>query len=196
VKKLALVLLTLLPALALAAEHGGNPHEAGHHDIDWYSLTMQSITFVVFVVGLLAVARKPVAKYFLTRHEAVKAAVGEAQQAKALAEAKAREYDQKMKDLDAELKKLETTLAGSAEAEKKRLLEEAEAAAKKVQKDAEVAIATELSKAQEQLRHETAELAVKLAEDILRREIKADDHKRLVDDFVKSLSQGLNQKAA
>ena len=84
----------------------------------------------------------------------------------------------------------------SAAAEKQRLLQDAEETARRIAKDAESIIATELEKAQNELKKETVELALKLAEEILRREIKGDDQKRLVAEFTAILSGTLKQKAA
>lgn len=185
-------LTLLLTTVAFASDHGGG-HES--HDIQWYYLGGQIFTFFVFVIGLFVVAKKPIQKFFLERHTAVKTAVEEAQRAKADAEAKARLYEEKMKDIDAELKKLAATFQTSAAAEKARLLEEAAAAAKRIAKDADTLIATELEKAQHKLRHEAVELALNLAEEILKREIKGEDQKKLVTEFTNLLS-GKQQKAA
>ena len=191
-KKWLLLPVLLWPAVAWSG-HGG---EHAEHAVNWAELGMQFATFLMFLGVLWILLAKRVRAFYLSRHETVKKAVTEAQKAVEEANAKAKEYASKMADLDKELGQLKATFEGQAKAEKARLLEEAETAAKKVQKDAEVAIATELAKAQEQLRVEAADLAVKLAEEILRREIKPDDQKRLVDDFVKSLTQGQKQKAA
>ncbi|MCC6810006.1 MAG: ATP synthase F0 subunit B [Deltaproteobacteria bacterium] len=191
----AAALTFLLPALAFAAEHGGGHGEA-HHEISWYHLGGQFFTFFVFVIGLVAVAKKPIQKFFVSRHEAVKIAVEEAQRAKLDAEAKARHYEEKIKDIDAEMKKLAASMQTSAAAEKQRLLQDAEETARRIAKDAESIIATELEKAQNELKKETVEMALKLAEEILRREIKGDDQKRLVAEFTEILSGTLKQKAA
>lgn len=186
-------LTLLLSSVAFASDHGGGHGES--HEIQWFYLGGQIFTFFVFAIGLFVAAKKPVQKFFVERHTAVKTAVEEAQRAKADAEAKAKLYEEKMKDIDAELKKLASTFQASAAAEKERLLEEAAAAAKRIAKDADALIATELEKAQHKLRQEAVELALSLAEEILKREIKGDDQKKLVSEFTGLLS-GKQQKAA
>jgi F-type H+-transporting ATPase subunit b len=182
---------SLLGAVAHAADHGEH-----HGSIEWFYLGGQTFTFFVFVVGLYLLAKKPTQKFFLGRHEEVRTAVEEAQRAKADAEAKAREYETKMQDIGSELKKLAETFQAAAATEKQRLIEEAEHTAKRIAKDAEAVIATELEKAQAKLRQEAVEMALRMAEEILRREIKAEDQKRLVSEFTTLLSGQLNQKAA
>jgi F-type H+-transporting ATPase subunit b len=186
------VLLTA--SLALASEHGGG-HEGAHH-IDWYYLGGQIFTFFVFVIGLFVAGKKPITEFFAGRHTAVKAAVEEAQRAKQDALAKAAAYEQKMKDIDSEMKALADSFKASAAAEKQRLIEDAEAAAKRISKEAEAVISTELEKAQTKLRQDTADLALQLAEEILRRELKTEDQKRLVSEFTSRLATGTAKQEA
>src|SRR5262245_38223915 len=115
-RKLFLILLALWPAVAWSAHH----EAAAEHALDWTELTLQTITFAIFVGGLIVVARKPAQKFFLARHDAVKTAVTEAQKAVEAANAKAREYALKMQDLDKELAQLRGTLAAQAKVEKER----------------------------------------------------------------------------
>lgn len=186
----------LVASVAFASEHGGGGGHGESHEINWYFLGGQIFTFFIFAIGLFVVAKKPIKAYFLARHTEVKTAVEEAQRAKADAQAKARQYEEKMKDIDSELKKLAATFQTSAAAEKQRLLDEAAATAQRIQKDAEAMIQTELEKAQQKLRQETVDLALTLAEEILKKELKADDQKRLVTEFTELLNGKLNQKAA
>ncbi len=185
----------LFAARAALASTGASEHGAEHHAINWFELGGQTFTFLVFV-GLLVWKGGPAARsFFLARHEQVRQAVEEAQRAKAEAERKAREYEAKMADIEGELEKLRRTFAGTAASEKQKLLDEAAETAKRIERDAQALIQTELEKAQAALRNEAADMAVKLAEDILRREIKADDQKRLIGEFVQSLTK-TKQKAA
>ena len=115
-------------------------------------------------------------------------AVQEAQAAKAAAEAKFAEYQKKMGDLDNELEKLRATMKVNAEAERTRLVSEAEAAKARIERDTEAMVAQELGRAREQLRGEAAELAVKMAEEILQREMKPADQQHLVADYTAALS--------
>lgn len=180
------------PAQAEAQEPSVVAHEPvaeheQHPATNWVSFGLQSATFVIFVVGLVMFAKKPMRAMFLQRHQDVKKAVEEAQAAKLAAEAKFAEYQKKMGALDSELEKLRGTMKANAEAERTRLVSEAEAAKKRIERDTEAMITQELGRAREQLKAEAAELAVKMAEDILRREMKPEDQKHLVADYTKTL---------
>jgi F-type H+-transporting ATPase subunit b len=182
-----LVFALLLAASPVAAQEEPVA-EHGDVTVNWVSFGLQCATFAIFAVGLVLVAKKPLRTFFADRHTQLKKAVEEAQAAKHAAEAKFAEYQKKMSELDSELEKLRGTMKVNAEAERSRLVGEAEAAKKRIERDTETMIAQELGRAREQLRAEAAELAVKMAEEILHREMKPEDQKKLVADYTASLS--------
>lgn len=187
----SLVFLSLLCAAPAFAEE-----EAAAQEVNWVSFAEQSATFLIFVGGLVYYMRKPMRSFFASRHEAVKHAVEEAQKAKADAEAKFAEYQKKMNALDQELADLRETMKRSAESERARMVSDAEDAKRRIERDTEAVIAMELDRARQALNIEAADLAVKMAQDILRREIKPEDQKRLANEFASELVNGSASKSS
>ncbi len=187
----SLVFLSLLCAAPAFAEE-----EAAAHEVNWVSFAEQSATFLIFVGGLVYYMRKPMRSFFASRHESVKHAVEEAQKAKAEAEAKFAEYQKKMNALDQELAELRETMKRSAESERARMVSDAEDAKRRIERDTEAVIAMELERARQALKIEAADLALKMAEDILRREINPEDQKRLANDFASELVNGSASKSS
>ncbi|MFN3407230.1 MAG: hypothetical protein ACK40E_05830 [Caldimicrobium sp.] len=68
--------------------------------------------------------------------------------------------------------------------ERERIIEEAKLQAERLKDQAQVYIAQEIEKAKELLKYELAEESVKLAEEILRKNITPEDQKRLVKNFI------------
>ena len=64
------------------------------------------------------------------------------------------------------------------------MLAEAERAAADMRRQAELAIQHELSQARTQLRGEVAEQAVKLAEELIKKNLQDADQKRMVEDYL------------
>lgn len=193
------LLFAASPLSAHAEELMANEPVAEHETrepTNWLSFAMQSATFLIFAGGLVMLARKPMRVFFAERHASVKKAVEEAQAAKRAAEAKFAEYQKKMSELDSELEKLRDTMKANAEIERARLVSDAEAAKRRIERDTEAMITQELGRAREQLKAEAAELAVKMAEDILRREMKPEDQKHLVADYTASLNSAPNKAEA
>jgi F-type H+-transporting ATPase subunit b len=58
----------------------------------------------------------------------------------------------------------------------------------KIKKQAKLAAEQEVKKAKIELQKEVASLAVKMAEEILTKEIKPEDQKRLVKDYIEKLT--------
>lgn len=194
-KKLLVTALTLLPAIALAAEEahgGGGGHHAPH--VEWWKPSMAAppvgwliVDFAIFLFLLVRFGGGPLSSYLTNRHNAVKKAIEEAQAAKAEAERKAREYDERVRSLDAEVAKIRDEFKRSGEAVQARVLESAKRSAERIAADAKSTIAAEEARAQQQLKAEAARLALELAEKAVREKVGAPDHKRLNEDFVREL---------
>lgn len=192
-----LVLGALAPELALAAEGGG--HHAPHVANWWGALSDENadapalgwlmVTFAMFCAIVYASVRRPLGTYLANRSDEVKKALEEAKQARAEAEAKAREYEERLANLDNEIEALKQDFRSRGEAEMRRLEQAGKHAAERIAKDAEDTIAAEFDRAQHALKQEAAKLALELAEDTVRGVIKTDDHQRLEQAFLADVAQ-------
>jgi F-type H+-transporting ATPase subunit b len=79
------------------------------------------------------------------------------------------------------------TLALEAEGEKTRLIAAAEERAARIKAETKFLIEQQVRDASERLRRESAESALKIAEDILKRSIGAGDQQKLLDTFVSNV---------
>ena len=75
-------------------------------------------------------------------------------------------------------------IKSQGEAEKQKILEDAKKAAEKMKEDTQARMEQEFQKASRQLRMETIQLSVQVAEDILKRNIKPEDHENMVKDYL------------
>jgi len=75
-------------------------------------------------------------------------------------------------------------ITAQGEAEKKKIIEDAKRTAEKMKADAKARIDQEFKKVRNQLRKEAAELSVEMAETILKKEVKKNDHEFMVKDFL------------
>ncbi|HOX95297.1 MAG TPA: hypothetical protein PKV09_10940, partial [Syntrophales bacterium] len=69
-------------------------------------------------------------------------------------------------------------------AEKQKLIADAEKAAEKMKEDAKARMEQEMKKAGSQLRTEAVELSIKVAEDILKRNVSQEDHEKMVKEYM------------
>jgi F-type H+-transporting ATPase subunit b len=70
------------------------------------------------------------------------------------------------------------------EMEKQRIIESANRQAAYITEQAKLAVQQEIKAAKGELQEEIANLSVAAAEDILKKNMKSDDHKRLVQEFL------------
>jgi F-type H+-transporting ATPase subunit b len=68
--------------------------------------------------------------------------------------------------------------------EKQKIIEDATKVAQKMKEDAQARIEQELKKASGQLRNEAVVLAVQMAEEILKKNITAQDHEAMVKEYM------------
>jgi len=168
------------------ARHGEHGEGAAEHEpeIDGKKLGLQILNFAVLVGILVFFGGKAVNKALRARHEQLKADLASAAEARAAAEAKLAKQEARLGSLEAEIAELRRNLKAEAEAEKARLIEAAEERATRIKAETTFLIDQQVREADQRLRRESADAALKIAEDILRRAIGPADQQRLLETFV------------
>ena len=82
-----------------------------------------------------------------------------------------------------------TAIQREGELERERILSAAKEMAVKIEKEADSKAFSVVAKARIELREEAARLAVELAEDLLKKQVSADDQKRLVDEYMQKVGE-------
>ena len=181
--RLALAALVVLaPSAALAA--GGGEHGGGGWSFFWQALNLALLVGVLVWFG-----RTPVRQFFTDRRHRVRQDLESSARLLAEAEAKLGEWQGRLAGLDAEIGKARETSRRLAEAERERILAEARASAERIRRDATTAVDQEVRRARRALRAEASDLALELAERILREELSAADRERLVTEFVERIER-------
>lgn len=173
-----------LAALGFAAEGG----EGAHHvdtgkqmkDFMW-----RVIDFAALLGVIIWALKKANAKGALADRTAnIEKALREAEEARAAAEKKFAEYSEKLEKANLEIDDIYAAIRKEAELEKERIIAEAKLTADKIREQAAATASQEVLKAKAELRGEAARLAVQMAEQSLRENIKKDDQDRLVNDYL------------
>lgn len=172
---------TLLFAVAAWAA-GGEEHvdtKAQLIDFGW-----RVANFLVLMGILYWLMWKKMKSFFAGRREGIKASLEEAEVVKADAEKKFKEYDEKIKKAEEEIQGIAAMIKAQGEEEKKRIIADAERASVKMKEDAKARMDQELKKAKNELRLEASELAVQMAEDILKKKVTKEDHESMVREYL------------
>ncbi|MBP8696721.1 MAG: F0F1 ATP synthase subunit B [Syntrophobacterales bacterium] len=176
------VLGIVLVATVAWAAGGGEDHgdaKAQFIDFGW-----RVANFLVLMGILYWLMWKKIKTFFAGRREGIKASLEEAELVKADAEKKFREYDEKLKKAEEEIQGISDMIRAQGEEEKKRIIADAQRAAEKMKEDAKARMDQELKKARNELRLEASELAVQMAEDILKKKVTKEDHEGMVREYL------------
>ena len=185
VKGLFLLMFFVVPTLAIAA--GG----AGHADS---GAVLKDFIYRCFnfalMVGLLAYfVTKPIRKGLKGRTSDIEKALAEAEAAQAAAEAKHQEYSEKLAKATEEIANIEASIRREGELERDKIVAAAKEMAAKIEIEAESKAAGLVARARTELREEAARLAVTLAEDMLKKQVTAEDQKRLVEEYMQKMGE-------
>lgn len=183
---LAVASLVLAPTLA-SASAGGEGHGEGGNP--WVSLGYKFLNFGILALILYKALKKPVGQGLKDRADGVRQELEDARLAKEAAEAKYREYKDRVANLEQEIQRLRDDFAAEGEVQRQRILREGQEAAASVARNAESAGANEVKRAKDELRVEIAELAVRLTEEILTKAYTADDQKRAVRQTIQNVEK-------
>ncbi|MBI5236040.1 MAG: ATP synthase F0 subunit B [Deltaproteobacteria bacterium] len=179
---LALFALTLAPALVMASTGG----EGAAHKAD-SGMLWKVINFAILVVGIVIIWKKVIGKLLNKRSVDIEEALKSAEEAKKTAEIRAAEYRDKLGELEKNVSDVLKELEIEGASERARIIKEAEAAATRLMEQARATAAQEIKKAKIELRREATEIASKLAEEILKKELTPTDQQRLVKDNIEKL---------
>ncbi|RIL07601.1 MAG: hypothetical protein DCC71_02420 [Proteobacteria bacterium] len=171
-------ILVLAPAVARAAEEGAH----GESTFVWHALNLALILGVIVYFG-----RKPILAFMSDRRQTIEQGIEAAQRELAAAENRLAECNHRLAALDREVEEIRSAVRAQAESERDRLLADARVAADRIRRDAQLAVEQVGRRAREDLRAEAAEMAVRLAAEMLQRQVGDAERARLVDEFVASI---------
>jgi F-type H+-transporting ATPase subunit b len=175
--------LLLMAGSAHAA--GGSEDEGGHlAKFIWQTLNLALLLGVLVYFG-----RKPIQSYFAERRREIRDGLDSSARLLEEAETRLTEWQGRLERLDAETEEIRNTTHRLAEAERERILADARASAERVRRDAAAAVEQEVRRARTVLREEASDLAVELAERMLRETVNEGDRDRLVDEFVERVGR-------
>lgn len=186
------------PASLHAEEHAADEHadeHGGHHGdlsligvLNSTEFQAQVFNFLGLVTILVVFGRKPLQTFLELRRKTVEDGIEEATKLKVAAEAKHKEYSERIAQIDDELGKLRADILKAARAEKDRIIQDAEERAKRMRAETDELIAQQIQQLQTSLSREVVGAAVAAAEKMLQGAMKSDDQQRLAQDYVKQVS--------
>lgn len=146
------------------------------------------INLFIFVGALVYILRRPLSNAFKSKREQIRQELIRAQQEREAAEAKLNEVDARLSNLETETARLRQQAEREAAAENARITEQTEADIEKMRENARREIEAASAQARRELKRFSADESIRLAEEMLRRDLKSDDAARLVNASIGALS--------
>ena len=157
--------------------------------VNLWQIIVSLLNLVLMFLILKRFLWKPVKKMLRERQGAVDGAYRDAEVARADAEDAKKRYTEKLEEADKEAEGIVARAATDARHRADAIVGEAEERAEGILRQAEEDAALARKKAKESIRADVVVISTALAEQMLRREINAEDHKELFDDFLAKVGE-------
>ena len=149
------------------------------------SLANLLIMFLVLKKFLFA----PVKKVFSEREAQVQKKYADAQEAQQRADANSALYEQKLAEADDEAEAILHDARDRADRLEQEIITEAQQRAASMIRRADAEIAQDKKKAVNEIKNEISAMSVDIAERMIGREIKEEDHEALIDEFISGIGE-------
>lgn len=180
-KKTIAIAMTIMLYAAMAFAEGAG-HEEGHTFIgDWLP---RIINFAILAAVLIIFTRKPVRDAFKARTAEIARSIQESREARERANKALAEMEQKLKDLQAETDRMLAEARARGEKDKEALAAEGKKIAADIQAQVKATIDIEVQKAKTGLAVEASLLSIDLAEGRIKNTINAQDHERILKEYI------------
>jgi len=179
----ALVLGLAGAALASGGGGGGYIHDKPM-DLLWRALNLLALLVLLFIV-----ARKPIASGLANRAAAIREELADLESRRDYAKKELAELDTRLQDAESERDSILAEFRALGAKEKEAIVGAAKTQAERIKEQAAFTIEQETATAKAELRREIAEMSAGVAEDLLKKNITADDQTRLVDEYLDKVQQ-------
>lgn len=157
----------------------------------WYNYpgweAWKFLNLFLFFGILFYFLRRPLSESLLARRESIKRELMKAQEERSAALAKLVEVEARLSRLDAEIETARAQTQREAAEEKDRITRTTEAEMRKLREQARREIESAGKVARQDLRRYAAEQSAKLAEELIRGDMRAEDDSRLMKEYVEEL---------
>ena len=147
------------------------------------------INFFAFVGLLVFLLKKPLAEFWNIRSQMIRNGIEEGQKKYKEAKAINEKLQARVRELEGEVSRLVKNLEEEGELERKRIIEESETLSARMQQEASRVAQQEIIRAKEILKKEAVELSIKLAEDLVKKNLNNNDQQKMAEHYLNELQK-------
>ena len=157
--------------------------------LDGWTFLAQICNLMIQLVIFKKFLLKPIKQVIADRKAKADSEIADAQKLRTEAEAMKAEYEQNLQNARTEANQIVATAQKTATARSEEIVGEARAQAAALKQKAEADIAQERKKAVNEVKDEIGGIAMEIASKVVEREISEEDHKDLIDEFIKNVGE-------
>jgi F-type H+-transporting ATPase subunit b len=148
-------------------------------DLGW-----RVVNFIALMIILVKFGAKPIGAGLSSRRKKIKDEIETLEQKRIEAESSYNEFQAKLATVESEIDKIVDRAIAQAEVEKTKILEKAEQGAVDLMRSAEMAVQNQVTEARRTLKNEIAEQAAVLAEELIVKNLTADDQVKIIETYL------------
>jgi F-type H+-transporting ATPase subunit b len=148
-------------------------------DLGW-----RVVNFIALMIILVKFGAKPIGAGLSSRRKKIKDEIETLEQKRIEAESSYNEFQAKLATVESEIDKIVDRAIAQAEVEKTKILEKAEQGAADLMRSAEMAVQNQVTEARRTLKNEIAEQAAVLAEELIVKNLTADDQVKIIETYL------------
>ena len=157
--------------------------------LDGWTFLAQICNLMIQLVIFKKFLLKPIKQVIADRKAKADSEIADAQKLRTEAEAMKAEYEQNLQNARTEANQIVAAAQKTATARSEEIVGEARAQAAALKQKAEADIAQERKKAVNEVKDEIGGIAMEIASKVVEREIREEDHKDLIDEFIKNVGE-------
>ena len=171
--------ISLVCSTAWAAGEGGSLSSEKLWDLLWRVMNFAALMFILVKFGA-----KPIAEGLAGRQKKIKDDIEDLESRRGEAEKTYKAFQTKLAGMEKEIDTIVDKAIAQAEIEKAKIIEKAEQTAEDMKRQAEMAINNEIMVARRKLKNDVAEQATAMAEELISKNLKADDQVKIIEDYL------------
>ena len=157
--------------------------------LDGWTFLAQICNLMIQLVIFKKFLLKPIRQVIADRKAKADSEIADAQKLRTEAEAMKAEYEQNLQNARTEANQIVAAAQKTATARSEEIVGEARAQAAALKQKAEADIAQERKKAVNEVKDEIGGIAMEIASKVVEREIREEDHRDLIDEFIKNVGE-------
>ena len=158
--------------------------------VNFWTMVFAWINLLILYLFLKKLLFKPLKSMIDSRQKEIDDMYSDAESSKASAEEMKIEYERRLQSANDESEEILKSAQRKAQLREEEILREANAEAARTIERAEVQIELEKKNAINQVKNEVSEMAISIASAVIERDVKAEEHSEMIDDFINNMGDG------